>query len=223
MKHFLRHYSLELLAATVGILIIAGLYHLFDTIFKLEKDRLAFVGVLNAGLLFVAGHVYSRLKDRRDAKRKRSLDLLYEWHSKDMRESRMYISRWKRLHNKKSLPALGATEEAAIKACVDDYKARQTAPTDAQASSTIGKLDPYYDPDQEELHFFRIYQFFERWSLLVENGDIDQESANGYMGSYKSWYLANFIEPWHELEKDEHILKSLARILKFVAPPFKRE
>lgn len=214
MEYYRRNYGLEVLVVLAGLSVSTGLYALFGYVLYANKEALSYVAIANAGLLFVIGHVYSRLKDRRDSKRKRAQELFLEWHSKDIRDSRIYVSRWRRVNSGASLPSLSAVEESAATAVADAYAAA-TAPNAGQSRTP---MHPLNDPEQLELHCFRIYQFFERWSLLVQRADIDHRLASEYMSSYKDWYLNGFIRPWLSIESDEYIKASLERIVDHVAP-----
>src|ERR1035438_4206197 len=107
MLNWFRLYLLEIVIVAVGISIIGGTYLLFDCILKLDKERLVYISVTVTGMLFIVGHVYSRLKDRRDGKRKRAQEIFLEWHSKEVSESRIFVSRWILVNDKAKLPSLG--------------------------------------------------------------------------------------------------------------------
>lgn len=191
-----RNYSIELVLSIITAGIIFVIHWLVDL------SNPAALGFLGAGIFFLVGHIYGRLKDRRESNRKRALDIFYEWHSKEMRESRIFLSRWKAIYSNESLPALSEAEKCAIAG------ARKSRSESAMVSqSTID------DPDLMEFHSFKIYQFFERWSLLVSNNDINRRDIDAYMGSYKSWYLENFIKSWMSKESDKYIYASLGKIL----------
>lgn len=217
MNRVWRDYSLEFAVATSGIAIAVCLYLAFGVVWKTTTESLRFVSITNAGFLFVAGHIYSRVKQRRDAKRRRAQELFLEWYSPDIRESRIYVSRWLLINQKTTPPSLSQIEKTAA----DDYsknykKQRNTPPSHAKPSnaSVVHEMD---DPHLQEVHFFRIYQFFDRWALLIENADIDRRAASDYMQSYKPWYLNKFIVPWSDMEDDMYIKASLDRIAHLLA------
>lgn len=216
MEYYRRHFQLEAWVVISGVLVSAGLYFAFVVVFKTGSEKLSYVAVLNTGLLFVIGHVYSRLKDRRDGKRKRAQELFLEWHTKDIRDSRIYVSRWRRVHKGTSLPSLSQVEELAAARTANEY-AEATA--SAEKAIVERQIHPLDNPEEMELHFFRIYQFFERWSLLVQRSDVDHRLASEYMNSYKDWYLNSFITPWLGSESDPYIATSLKNIVAYVAPP----
>jgi hypothetical protein len=148
-----------------------------------------FIPIASAGFLFVIAQIYGRLKDRRDAKRRRAQDLFLEWHSKEIRESRIYLSRWRLISDKRGhLPSLGHIENAAA----DEYRIRYRSP-DIASGVNRADLHELDNLELREFHAFKLYQFFERWALLVKNNDIDYRSTNEYMRSYKDWWLDNFI------------------------------
>jgi hypothetical protein len=217
MKHFFRNYSLEAVVVIAGLLVSAGAYFIFGRILNVGKDQLAYVSVASAGLLFIVGHVYSRLKERRDSKRKRAQELFLEWHSKDIRESRIFVCRWREIHSAAALPALGELEKEASKTYRAQYQQTILIKKSEGEDFAPMKTHPIDDLELKELHFFRVYQFFERWSLLLKNSDIDQRSASEYMASYKNWYLQNFVKPWFERETDVHLKESLRVILERVS------
>jgi hypothetical protein len=210
IERFWRDYFLESITAIASILLTLSMYLLFlrGTMAK------EFIPIANVGFLFVVAQIYGRLKDRRDAKRKRAQELFLEWHSKDIKESRIYLSRWRLVHKETigSLPTLGEIEKSAA----DVYKARYDNPKTTRTKKT--ELQELDNPELREIHAFRIYQFFERWSLLVKNNDIDSNSADEYMYSYKDWWLDNFIVVWRDKESDEYIRSSLIEIITYLRP-----
>ncbi len=215
MEYYRRHYGLEALVVFADLSVSTVLYVLFGYVLNANREALSYIAIANAGLLFVIGHVYSRLRDRRDTKRKRAQELFLEWHSKDIRDSRIYVSRWQKVNSGTSLPSLSDVEESAAKAVAYTYAAAIAL----EAGKSQAPMHPLDDPEQMELHCFRIYQFFERWSLLVQRADIDHRLASEYMSSYKDWYVTSFIKPWLSIESDEYIKASLERIVKHVSPP----
>jgi hypothetical protein len=70
-KRFWRDYHLESIVVVASILLTMGMYMLFI------KGTMAkeFIPIASAGFLFVVAQMYGRLKDRRDAKRRRAQDL----------------------------------------------------------------------------------------------------------------------------------------------------
>ena len=206
MRRTFHLYVLEILVVAVGLALVAGVYGVGKHWAKIRSDELAYLSIAVTGLLFVLGHVYSRLKDRRDAKRKRAQELFLEWHSKEFRESRIYVSRWIESNGISNIPALGLLEKQATEAYIAE---RVEAPNKTKATNHIHPLD---DPEAKELHFFSIYQFFERWTALIDQDDIDVTLAEAYMTSYKQWYGTNFIERWYEEEPDQYIKASLGNI-----------
>jgi hypothetical protein len=133
-----------------------------------------------------------------------------------VRNSRIFVSRWITVHGEAALPALSSIENEAASAYRERYK-QLTLVASAKTSETLTlgshELD---DPQLKELHFFRIYQFFERWLLLVKNSDIDHLIACEYMSSYKNWYLDKFIKPWLRLESNDHIKQQLINIVQMI-------
>lgn len=212
MRRIFRHYSLEAVALMAGLLIIGGSYLLFRLGLKFSKDELLYVSVANAGFLFIVGQIYSRLKERREIKIKRAQELFLEWHSKDIRESRIFVSRWREVNPSLDIPSLGSLEREAAEAFKVKYQGPIVVATSPSGDVTPTMTHDVDDPELKELHFFRIYQFFERWALLVKVGDIDHRSATEYLGSYKLWYLENYIEPWLATEDDVHIRPVLQMI-----------
>jgi hypothetical protein len=209
-KRFWRDYHLESIVVVASILLTMSMYLLFI------KGTMAkeFIPIASAGFLFVVAQMYGRLKDRRDAKRRRAQDLFLEWHSKDIRESRIYLSRLRLVHTEivGNLPSLGEIERAAA----DIYRAKYNNPEVARDKKfELHELD---SAELRELHAFRLYQFFERWMLLVKNNDIDYRSADEYMRSYKDWWLDNFIVLWMGKESDEYIRASLGEIINYLRP-----
>jgi hypothetical protein len=205
-----RHFGLEVTITIVSVGFSALVYAVFGAWLKVGGDNLVYISVVSAGLLFVVGHFYSRLKERRDFKRGRAQELFLEWHSKDFRESRIYVSRWLSAHKTTPLPALSSVEDEAAKTYIAEYESGP--PT---SKGAVHELD---NPELMELHFFRIYQFFERWSLLVQHSEIDHYLAGEYLMSYKIWYLNNIIKPWWQVETDTYIRASLNSILVHIPP-----
>jgi hypothetical protein len=216
MSRWIHLYLLEILVALASIATSIGLFILLRCVLKLKSAELTYVSIANAGCLFILGNIYSRLKERRDVKRKRAQELFLEWHSNDVRNSRIFVSRWIAVHGEEALPALSTIEYEAASAYRERYKQLTVAAT-AKTSETLNlgshELD---DPALKELHFFRVYQFFERWLLLVKNSDIDHLIACEYMSSYKNWYLEKFIKPWLKLEPADHIKQQLVDIVRVV-------
>ena len=214
LKDFKRDYSLESIISLFCFCLILFVYFVFQANPSIPKEKAAYISVSSAGALFLIGQIYSRLKDRRDQKRKKAQDLFYEWHSKEMKESRIYVSHWRSLKLdtfNSVMPSLSYFERESEKLYKDKYSNKESV-----KSEFLHEID---DPEASELHFFRIYQFFERWSLLVENNDIDNDSAREYMCSYTPWYIENFIIPWKDSEAEEehrHIYHSLTRVIKFI-------
>jgi hypothetical protein len=207
-----RHLGLEVSIAIVSISFSLLVYVVFSVWLKVASGNLVYVGVVNAGLLFVLGHFYSRLKDRRDFKRRRAQELFLEWHSKDIRESRIYVSRWRCSHNETALPTLSSVEHEAAAAYILKYNSK------SPMSNGVAAPHELDNPELKELHFFRVYQFFERWSVLVQHSEIDHYLASQYLTSYKAWYLDNIISPWSKTETDQYIRASLESILAHVRP-----
>jgi hypothetical protein len=109
-----------------------------------------------------------------------------------------------------NLPSLGEIERAAA----DVYRAKYNNPEATREKKLeLHELD---NAELRELHAFRLYQFFERWMLLVKNNDIDYRSADEYMRSYKDWWLDNFILLWLDKESDEYIRDSLGEIISYL-------
>lgn len=207
MNSKLHLYLLEIAVFCIGITLSIGAFLIGKFVLCIPSAELTYVSITVTGLLFVLGNVYGRLKERRDGKRKRAQELFLEWHSKDIRDSRMFVSRWVKAKGKSNLQALSALEDEAAVA----YIARKTR----SATNSASEADPHPldDVEAKEFHFFKIYQFFERWAALIDQHDIDVEVANLYMTSYKPWYLATFLEHWYKVEDDQFIKASLRNIL----------
>ncbi len=215
----INEYALEIrliVIVFVGILLI---YSSFSFVPGVGNNKIWLAAITNAGLLFLSGHIYAKLKALKDQKKVRAHDLFLEWHSRDVRESRIFVSHWRMINgtNRDVLP-LSNIENIAT----ESYQSRYT--NNIVLAHSIHQsaipIDPREidNPELVELHFFRIYQFFERWALLVANNDIDHARANRYLRSYKSWYLDNFIVPWSTCETDEYIKGSLVMIVDKVSP-----
>lgn len=110
------------------------------------------------------------------------------------------------------LPSLGQIESAAAEEYRRKYGSSDTASGSRNDSHELADLQ------LREFHAFKLYQFFERWALLVKNNDIDYRSANEYMHTYKNWWLENFIVAWLNKESDEYIHTSLSEIIKYLQP-----
>lgn len=211
LKRFWRDYHLETFAITISILLVISTYILY------KRGTLAqgFIPIVSAGFLFVIAQLYGRLKDRRDAKRKRAQDLFLEWHSQEIRESRIYLSRWRlNIDKNKKLPPLGKIESNAA----NDYQVKYKNKTNNKSKNKEIETHELDNFELQEFHAFKLYQFFERWMLLVKNNDIDYQSADQYMISYKDWWLDNFIVAWMEKEADKYIYDSLNEILIYLRP-----
>lgn len=216
IRKFVQNYKIEVIAGGIAVAGNIAIYWLLVAPNAVWKVDSLFVAAMVTGISFLAGQMYSRIKERRDAKRKRAQDLFLEWHSKDIRESRIYVSRWLKVRGggtiQMCLPSLGEIEQAAANSYENNYLARNSAtPESVAALVNVGELD---DPEKQELHFFRIYQFFERWSLLIEHDDIDNASAISYMSSYTGWYRDKFICSWAHHESDAYIKASLEKIIR---------
>ncbi|MFZ6816157.1 hypothetical protein ACO0K3_16930 [Undibacterium sp. Rencai35W] len=196
-------YLLEIAVVCIGIFLSVGAYFVGKYVLRIPPAELTYVSIAVSGFLFVLGHVYSRLKDRRDGKRKRAQELFLEWHSKDIRDSRIFVSRWIEAKGESNLQALRTLENLATRAYIDG---------EGRPNTSIDK-HPLDDPEAKEFHFFTIYQFFERWAALIDQYDIDKDLANRYMSSYKPWYLSTFVNHWYRLENDQWIKASLRNIL----------
>ncbi|NEQ53021.1 MAG: hypothetical protein F6K11_23255 [Leptolyngbya sp. SIO3F4] len=218
MKFFWKNYSLEVFAAIIALSTTFILYFVFRVLLAASQDDLTFISIANAGFLFVISQIYSRLKERREIKRKKAQDIFIEWHSQAVRDSRSFVSRWLVAHENQndSLPSLGNLEIEAAKAYKSRYEKALVVSPDGNKQEYLPTPHELDNPELKELHFFRIYQFFERWSLLIKNFDIDQPTANSYMSSYKAWYMDNLIHPWAKIEKDRYIKASLEEIIKLV-------
>ena len=72
--------------------------------------------VLTTAFIFFISTIYGRTKDRREAKRNRALSLFTEWHSVDIRESRIFVSHYLSIianGSPDNLPSLSTTEKNA--------------------------------------------------------------------------------------------------------------
>jgi hypothetical protein len=94
MHSRLHLYILEIAVFCIGIILSVGAFLVGKFVLCIPPAELTYVSIAVTGLLFVLGNVYGRLKDRRDGKRKRAQELFLEWHSKGIRDSRMFVSRW---------------------------------------------------------------------------------------------------------------------------------
>jgi hypothetical protein len=203
---FRRNYGLETKTAAVIVAVLTLAWiGLRRTDVVSDQMKIAF-SVLSAAFIFFISTIYGRTKDRREAKRTRALSLFAEWHSADIRESRIFVSHYRSIIAKGSsdnLPSLSNAEKNA-------GEVRRT-----KTASEIKDLTSLTDATQIEFHFFKVYQFFERWTLLLENNDIDPDDSRIYLSSYGQWYLDNFIKPWHRKEAsgDPFIFNSLTRIV----------
>lgn len=221
MRNFARNYRLEFWVVFAGLLTTGVIFWMFEVFLHVEKEKLTYAGLANAGLLFVIGNIYGRLKERRDAVRKRAQELFLEWHSKEIRESRIYVSRWRAANPDKAIPSLSNIEKLAVNSALDKY-AKTNAPRlqmlrpAPRPATPKHPIHPLNDPEQMELHFFRIYQFFERWSLLIKQGDVDRWLADQYMSSYKPWYMQKFITHWANVENDQYMSRSLNLIVELI-------
>lgn len=211
MRSRLQLYLLEIAVVLVGLFLVVAAYVVGKYLLAIPSSELTYLSVAVTGLLFVIGHVYSRLKERRDGKRRRAQELFLEWHSDKVRESRIFASRWVKSKGISNLPALGVLEEQAAQAYI---ASKETQSSDSGRAAI--ELHPLDDAEAKELHFFRIYQFFERWAALVDQDDVDTDLASSYMSSYKAWYLTTFIERWYKTESDQYIKASLENIIKKV-------
>lgn len=234
-----RDFSVEIITAgIVAVILLASLIYLVSAQIspslesvvsapaptrRLPPESLAALSFLLAALTFMMGQFYGRLKDRREAKRNRALQLFYEFHSPLFRKSRQYVSHWidvKGCGDIASSPGLRQIELASMEA----YIARVT-PNEAGEFVEIKYASELENPELIEEHFFAIYQFFERWSMIVENKEIEERDADVYMSSYKGWYVEMFVRHWYSVETDEtiakaqrdiHIKDSLEKILRYV-------
>lgn len=219
---FRRNYVAEAITALVviSILLAMGLALYLGVI---PPQLATSVSVLVTALVFVSGTVYGRHKDRREAKRSRALSMFMEWHSPDMRASRIFASHYLNVRaggDAESLPSLHQVEIAAAKEYGNN--------TPNKVSEKGSKYAELYDATQAEFHFFRIYEFFERWSLLLANGDIAGPDSRTYLSSYGNWYLENFIAPWARKESerlqagakdgDQYLAASLDSIMRSLSP-----
>jgi hypothetical protein len=199
-----RNYSLEVLTALIATAFVFLLLVVLIAIsLSFEKDDLPTgllpaISILPSALIFIGGTIYGRLRDRREARRSRALSLFTEWHSPDMRESRIFVSHYREKMNRdpENLPALSDVETNAA------LERRQFT---VEQMSEKPELESW---SRVEFHFFRIYQFFERWSLLLRYGDIARVDSNNYMSSYARWYLDEFIIPWFKKEDEKITAKT---------------
>lgn len=218
MRNFYRLYLLEILVVAAGLAVIGGVYLLFGYALNVDRDKLAYASVASTGMLFIVGHIYSRLKDRRDGTRKRAHDLFVEWHSREIRESRIFVSRWIEVHGIENIQSLSILQTDAATAYHRRYGQSLIVATSTGETTNNPLPHALDDVELKEFHFFKIYQFFERWAQLVKNADIDQRVASDYMSSYKSWYLSTLIEPLANVEYDQYIKLRLDEILSRTKP-----
>jgi hypothetical protein len=214
-----RDYSMEVVLSVAAILVVGIIFAGFGLGYGLSRDKWWIAAITSAGILFILGQTYSQLKQQRSRRRIQARDLFLEWHSESMRQSRIFISRWKLVHaTEGELPPLGSLAIDAAQRCMDRYANRQQLTQTGLTDPFVPSPQELDEPELKEFHFFRIYQFFERWAMLARQRDIDQKAASDYMKPYKQWYLEHFIEPWRKSETDEYILKSLDQIVRFVNP-----
>lgn len=213
-----RNYTLEFATALIAIAFVFLLVVLLMAVSlsfnakNLPTGLLPAISILPTALIFIGGTIYGRLRDRREAIRSRALSLFTEWHSLDMRESRIFASHYRERikGDSKRLPALSEVEKNA---------ASERRQFSVQDLSEKPELESW---SKVEFHFFKIYQFFERWSLLLHHGDIARIDSKNYMSSYVQWFLDEFITPWLQKENamikarnggEEHIRHSLSLIV----------
>jgi hypothetical protein len=190
-----RNYTVEAVASVFAFIGFTPIFYILRDAAQITEPMKIGLSVLSAGSIFIVGTVYGRQKDRREAKRTRALALFAEWHSVDIRTSRIFVSHFlaqRADDDPNNLNALSKIERDA-----GAFRKMPPPPSDMPAKNDLE------DPNLVEFHFFRIYQFFERWTLLLEHGDIDPRDSHIYMWSYTDWYLKDFVISWLERENDE--------------------
>jgi TIR domain len=117
----------------------------------------------------------------------RALQVYDEWHSAVLHESRIIVSNFVELLQAGNLPLPS----------LSDFELAQRTP---------GDLTPVAD------HIFRVVHFFERWSLLKDEGLIDHALAAKLLGSYVRWYQDRLLQPLFRNETNSDFVTVLARI-----------
>ena len=176
-----RNYSVELFSAgLVIVFLLCAFIYISSISQRLVSSRLPAVSLCFAAFVFMVGQFYARLKDRREAKRGQAFKLFTEFHSPEFRKHRKYVSRWIDVKErvKEEIPGLRQIELAS--------KAAYTSRVTPNAEGNY--VEPTYrseleNPELMEEHFFAIYQYFERWSILVKIGEIESSDANVYSSS----------------------------------------
>jgi hypothetical protein len=218
-NRFWRDYSMEVALIIGAILAVSIIFAVFGLGYGPVRDNRWIAAITSAGILFMLGQAYSQLKQQRSRKKMQARELFLEWHSESMRQSRIFISRWKLVHaTEGELPPLGNLASEAAQRCLERYANRSDLAPMGIADPFVPTPQALDEPELKEFHFFRIYQFFERWAVLAKQRDIDQQIASEYMKPYKQWYLEHFIEPWRKNETDKYIQQSLEQIVRFVSP-----
>jgi hypothetical protein len=125
--NFRHNYFAEAIIALIVILILLmmGLSLYFEII---PSQLATSISVLVTSLIFIGGTVYGKHKDRREAKRSRALSMFMEWHSPDMRASRIFASHYLDVRADgvgKNLPSLREVEIAAA----EEYRAGNNTPS----------------------------------------------------------------------------------------------
>jgi hypothetical protein len=218
-NRFWRDYSMEAVLIVMAILAVGIIFAVFGLGYAPARDYYWIAAITSAGILFILGQAYSQLKQQRSRRRTQARELFLEWHSDSMRQSRIFISRWKLVHTTEGeLPVLGNLANEAAHRCIERYANRSELAVTGSNDPFVPSPQALDEPELKEFHFFRIYQFFERWALLAKQHDIDQKAASEYLKPYKQWYLEHFIEPWRKNETDKFIQQSLEQIVRFVSP-----
>lgn len=213
----LERYALEATVATATVGLLAVLYIGYGALLSGPEPKLAnFVPISSAGILFVVGHIYARLKQRRDDRRAMALSLFDEWSGTKLRESRIFLSRLRLvLQSHGGIPTLGEMESTATKHYFSGLvSSRQEHDKEISLIPGLSSEHELNNYEKREFHAFTLYQFFERWALLVTYQEVDHRIAARYLDSYTGWWINEFLRPWSVGESDPHIRSSLERIIK---------
>lgn len=74
-------------------------------------------------------------------------------------------------------------------------------------------LSEFEQGDEEvSKHAFRVYHFFEKWSLLVREQQVDAVLLSSILGSYAKWWNDFFFTPIKHREVDVYMASVLAII-----------
>jgi hypothetical protein len=120
------------------------------------------------------------------ASKRLSLDLFVEWHDREMHTSRIKVSKLLTEYraNNRQLPSLTDFEVEA-----KDVEAKDV-----------------------EADIFRIYHFFEKWALLVQEKHVEPKLLQSLLGGYAAWWNEQYFSDIEKRETDEYMLPVLQTI-----------